>query len=455
MQKERRTKIIGITLVILMCLSTLLLLRTNAETTIDIGTIDYLEEYTYSIEGNVAISFSHSDNNDENDILVASSYVNETKKTVFFFTSQEIEYDHTFVNDTKYYYYALNETYYRLGVDYSSIDVPEEPTSQNVSNLIQMLEEKNQTIAELENIVTELGNQKTSLQDTISDLENTISQQNSTINNQSENISIMNETINNQSENISIMNGTINNQSLLIENLQDQINSLGDQKGNLQDTIDDLNGQIAVLESRDENLSSTLEKRNETIRDKNSDIHALEDQISRAVAEVHRLEDPWTPMINITSIIIGIILCIIIIKFAEKMGFDKYQNQIKSSLGRKPTAIGNYLIQKSPYSSDNRKTQSEKKLDDFQDKFLDKSPSEPKPSEPAEEPTGTWSGENRGKVIVPGQKKKSINDIHDKVDNMTNKEENNMSEIERVRKAREERRKELQQREENKNDKEE
>ena len=122
----------------------------SAEDTL-IGTIEYKESEMFVLDGNITLFDSL-----EEVSLLFRLYDSSSNKTIYNIKSEEIEYDYSFVNDTKSYILEdqLNDTYIIL-VDYSSIEVP--PSLDDIrAGYESTIEELNQTIVELREELNEL-----------------------------------------------------------------------------------------------------------------------------------------------------------------------------------------------------------------------------------------------------------------------------------------------------------
>ena len=121
---------------------------------INLGTLDYEESEIVVMTGNVTLNFSWSDTGVNDLAFLWRIYGSEDNLTILQIASLEIDYDHTFVNDTKEYVFKDNNTNktYVISVDYSSINVPE--SYEDV--LLEIIEEQNKTIADLKGENTNL-----------------------------------------------------------------------------------------------------------------------------------------------------------------------------------------------------------------------------------------------------------------------------------------------------------
>jgi hypothetical protein len=131
---------------------------------IELATLDYRETKIVSTSGNVTLAFINSTTGTNDVIVLWRIYGNDSNITVFCIESKEIEYDYTFVNDTKRYYYlnTWDSKTYIIYVNYSSIQVPK---SQE-----QIL---NDTKNQYETIINSLNTEITDLKKSRDELNNT------------------------------------------------------------------------------------------------------------------------------------------------------------------------------------------------------------------------------------------------------------------------------------------
>lgn len=267
-------KLVCLTLVI-----TTIIPSINGEDTV-LTTLEYKDSDTIFIPGNITLSFNNSDTGKEDVSILWRVYNSDNNITIFYIISTTINYDSSFVNNTKSYYYTRknisNETYI-INVDYSSINVP--TSIEDILN--ETIQQQNQTIKTQEEIIDELK----------------------------QNVSSLKEKY---------------NQSILKEyELEEQIEELKGERDNaiaenipLQNEISNLEEQLSFQQNKSKEL-------NDQINYKESFINNLEET-------VNQLSNPWCTgysyhgknqgfYFNYSSIIIGIMIGLALIVLIEKI----------------------------------------------------------------------------------------------------------------------------------------
>ena len=122
-------------------------------------TLDYQEGDLVFLPGNVTLVFNSSDTGDEDVIILWRIYSPENNLTIFYFKSQTITYDSSFINNTKEYLFndTNSNTTYAVYVNYSSIHVPD-----SIEDILNMtIKQKNELIGnltlQLENLTEQLN----------------------------------------------------------------------------------------------------------------------------------------------------------------------------------------------------------------------------------------------------------------------------------------------------------
>lgn len=118
-----------------------------------LGTIKYLDEGTFLIDGNVTLFFIESDSGNNDIELLWRMFDASTNKTIYHVRSKEVVVDEFFVNNTKAYHYTGD---YIIFIDYSDIIVP--------PSCSELLAEKDAQILALTNTLEERDEQIRSLQ---------------------------------------------------------------------------------------------------------------------------------------------------------------------------------------------------------------------------------------------------------------------------------------------------
>lgn len=125
---------------------------------VNLTTLDYEDSEIIAVNGDVILEFNNSDTGTNEVMFLWRIYSPENNMTIYSILSSEIEYDHTFVNNTKIYTYYDNNTdkYYSIKVDYSSIQVPESYAEALNQTIKRLEEELNQTKTETNLIILSL-----------------------------------------------------------------------------------------------------------------------------------------------------------------------------------------------------------------------------------------------------------------------------------------------------------
>ena len=117
---------------------------------VELTTLEYCEIDIVSINGNRTLIFNHSDTGTNEINFLWRIYSQDADVTLYMMESMEIDYDHTFVNDTKSYIFKDDNSVdlFVILVDYSILQIPD-----SLEDLLNL------TIQELEQEITRLENE--------------------------------------------------------------------------------------------------------------------------------------------------------------------------------------------------------------------------------------------------------------------------------------------------------
>ena len=287
-------------------------------TTSDIE-INYLADRLFIINGDITLIFDSTTAESKNDTTLTKMFYSPSEDaTVYQVVSNEITYDWTFVNNTRYFYYSIFENTtdigtYIIAVDYSSIVVPE--------SWVDIL---NATVAEKDLIIAGLIVKTEKQQDEIDSLNQTIKD----------------------------LISEINIWKLTVDTFKDQRDSASE---NLSIAISELNDSKAEVL----NLKDRIKTRDSVISDQNEDIDHLENILNSlqwGFYDEYRGVSVY--FFNFPSFIVGIVLFILLLLFfIKKVGLNRL------------SFIEDMLRRKTP--SDEKKDVLNKKYDTNANKIME------------------------------------------------------------------------------------